>query len=336
MMDKTKNKRLNNLLQKHISNDCSTEERLEMASLIQEMNNNELKEIHKQQWNRFSYITPLSPKRTKQILNFIIKKDNSKIKICNINKKMMLVASILVFIVISISLFEKTPLTSKKITIKAEKISCSQSTKYIRNVTLPDGSSVILKAGSRLYCPQIFAKSIREVTLNGEAFFDIKHNDKIPFIIKTGEIRTIVLGTAFNINSNEKNVTISVIRGKVKVNNGKKTLAILALNQEFKYEKKNISANNKTNMINDNTTEWIKQEVDFNHISLFKIAQILSNRYGVDIKILNPEIANTLFVTSFSGMESLNEILDVICNLMPGMTYRIEDNTVIINQNNKE
>jgi hypothetical protein len=335
MMDKTKNKRLNDLLQKHISNDCSTDERLEMASLIQEMNNNELKEIHKQQWNRFSYITPLSPKRTKQILDFIIKKNN-KIKICNINKRMMLVASILVFTIISISLFEKAPLTSKKITIKAENISCSQPAKYIRNVTLPDGSSVILKAGSRLYCPPIFAKNIREVTLHGEAFFDIKHNDKIPFIIKTGEIRTIVLGTAFNINSNEKNVTISVIRGKVKVNNRKETLAILALNQEFKYDKKNISANNKTNMINDNTIEWIKQGVDFNHISLFKIAQILSNRYGVDIKILSPEIANTLFVTSFSGMESLNEILDVICNLMPGMTYRIEDNTVIINQNNKE
>ncbi len=58
-----------------------------------------------------------------------------------------------------------------------------------------------LNAESTLEFPENFNKTKREVYLKGEAYFDVKHADKIPFIIYTGEVTTEVLGTAFNIQS---------------------------------------------------------------------------------------------------------------------------------------
>ena len=80
------------------------------------------------------------------------------------------------------------------------------SVSYIRYITLPDNSSVVLHAGSKLQYPVSFNGNSREVTLWGEAYFDITSNLAKPFIIHTGKVKTTVLGTAFNIKSDGKQV----------------------------------------------------------------------------------------------------------------------------------
>ncbi|HEY6505917.1 MAG TPA: FecR domain-containing protein, partial [Chitinophagaceae bacterium] len=84
---------------------------------------------------------------------------------------------------------------------------------------LEDSTQVWLNAASSLEFPDQFDSKRREVFLSGEAYFDVKHTDKIPFIIHTGSVSTTVLGTAFNIKAypGQKNITISVSRGKVKI-----------------------------------------------------------------------------------------------------------------------
>ncbi|MEO5562373.1 MAG: FecR domain-containing protein, partial [Chitinophagaceae bacterium] len=88
-----------------------------------------------------------------------------------------------------------------------------------KSLLLEDSTQVWLNAASSLEFPDHFDSNTREVYLSGEAFFDVKHADKIPFIIHTGNISTTVLGTAFNIKAytGQKNITISVSRGKVRV-----------------------------------------------------------------------------------------------------------------------
>jgi transmembrane sensor len=66
---------------------------------------------------------------------------------------------------------------------------------------LPDGSRVWLNAGSRLIYPEFFADKNREVLLIGEAFFDVEHNEKQPFIVQTSDLRIKVLGTRFNVSA---------------------------------------------------------------------------------------------------------------------------------------
>src|SRR5690606_37545513 len=71
-------------------------------------------------------------------------------------------------------------------------------------VTLPDGTLVNLNYESRLKFPKAFTGNIREVELIGEAFFEVVSNDTMPFIVRTGNIETEVLGTSFNIRYFER------------------------------------------------------------------------------------------------------------------------------------
>lgn len=87
-------------------------------------------------------------------------------------------------------------------------------------LTLPDGTKVMLNAGSAISYPKAFAANIREVNLTGEAFFDVVRNEEAPFVIRTGEVTTKVLGTSFNVRAYPENgaVQVAVVEGKVKVN----------------------------------------------------------------------------------------------------------------------
>src|SRR6187401_2548064 len=87
-------------------------------------------------------------------------------------------------------------------------------------IVLPDGSQVWLNAGSNLdYNNSEFNKDLREVTLSGEAYFDVTKNAAKPFIIHTKKMDVKVIGTAFNVRSysNEKTAEASLIRGSIEV-----------------------------------------------------------------------------------------------------------------------
>jgi len=86
---------------------------------------------------------------------------------------------------------------------------------------LPDGSKVWLNSESKLEYKRHFNDSIREVTLEGEAFFDVVKDKKRPFVVHTSDIDVRVLGTAFNVKSYPKESLIeaTLIRGLIEVTN---------------------------------------------------------------------------------------------------------------------
>lgn len=95
--------------------------------------------------------------------------------------------------------------------------------------TLEDGSVVYLAQASTLQYPEHFDTDRREVNLQGEAFFDVAKRPEQTFLIDTEKVRVEVLGTAFDVRSNEKNpFSLSVLRGKVKVSlkQGNQTLYV--------------------------------------------------------------------------------------------------------------
>ena len=84
--------------------------------------------------------------------------------------------------------------------------------------TLEDGSVVYLAGNTSLKFPEHFSSDRREVSLQGNALFDVAGNHKRPFIIETEDTRIEVLGTAFNVKSNDSSpFELSVQRGEVKV-----------------------------------------------------------------------------------------------------------------------
>ncbi len=202
---------------------------------------------------------------------------------------------------------------------------------YTRYVMLSDGSTVILHAGSTLTCEQAFNKSTREVTLIGEAYFDIKHDAKKPFIIHTGNIKTTVVGTAFNIKacSDAKEIVVSVTRGKVRVEDEHKVLAILTANKQVVYNVNSLSTQEKKINAMAVITDWTKEDMDFNSESFQSIANELSKRYNVVIQFKNESLKQCPIKAYFNGTESLNEVLDVVCAVR-NATYVINNNKDII------
>ncbi len=85
-------------------------------------------------------------------------------------------------------------------------------------IPLPDGTSIRLNAGSTIVFPEKFSGSAREISLTGEAFFEVARDEKRPFIIKSGDLVTTVLGTSFNIKAfaNDE-IEVTVATGKVQV-----------------------------------------------------------------------------------------------------------------------
>ena len=184
-------------------------------------------------------------------------------------------------------------------------------------INLPDGSTVTLNNGSKLDYPPVFNNSTRDVYLTGEAFFDIKHDEKRPFLVHTGNYVTRVLGTAFNIKAypDDANVAVTVTRGKVQVvqNDIHKTLGILIPGQQLIADKTtHISTIKKSDV--SKVLAWKLPDFKFENIALDEAAVRMSNYYGVEVRFKNEAMRNCLFTADFTNY-TIEQALDIICTL---------------------
>ena len=207
-----------------------------------------------------------------------------------------------------------------------------KSADFIRHFTLPDGTHVVLQSGSRLDYPKQFNSNAREVSLSGEAFFDVAQDVSRPFIIHTGRVRTTVLGTAFNIRAlpEDKEIVVSVTTGKVKVEDNQKLLAVLTSNQQVKYQP--VAAVLSKNSVNAAglVTEWTKQEMAFDGQSFEEVAERLGKRYGVDIQFKKDNLKKCTIKIFFDGTETLEKVLDRLCTISNTSYSLVDGRTVVL------
>ena len=183
-------------------------------------------------------------------------------------------------------------------------------------ILLPDSTQVWLNAGSTLEYPEYFNKDSREVTLSGEAYFDVKHAAEHPFIIHTGQIKTTVLGTAFNINaySDRANIRISVSRGRVKVSRGDQLLATLVKDQEIKVSKTETLAPQKV-LSASTVAAWQQGNMIYDDETLSEIIADLERVYNVNIQISNSRISSLQVTTRFRRELGISQALEILCKL---------------------
>ena len=127
------------------------------------------------------------------------------------------VAAIVVFAVLLGSAGYYFGFRNKVTEVYSEIISAEKQ--VISEYILPDGSVVALNSNSKLVFPSNFKGNTREVTIYGEAFFDVKPDASKPFIINAGNAQVKVLGTSFNVKAYPENETVEVVvaTGKVQV-----------------------------------------------------------------------------------------------------------------------
>ena len=201
-------------------------------------------------------------------------------------------------------------------------------------ITLPDGSVVRLNAGSSIQFPKQFDKNFRQVTLSGEAFFEVIKDKERPFEVKSNRITTTVLGTSFNIKAfNKEYITVTVASGKVKVvkndKNGTDELLLLP-NQQATYNEPEKQFR-MTEVIARNYSEWTNGTVRFNNDSLNEVAKTLERWYNVRILLKSTGNENIKVNGSYKD-KKLYTILDGL-SFMYGLDYRYENDTTIIISN---
>ena len=238
-------------------------------------------------------------------------------------------ASVLLVVFVSIYRSEPKHTSAKAIPVANVPLAAASLAGYTRYITLPDGSSVVLHAGSKLEYPTVFAGKTREVRLSGEAYFDVFHNPAKPFIIHTGSVKTTVLGTAFNIKSDEKKVVISVTRGKVKVEDATRVVAVLTPDQQVEYDIKEAAGAQHIVDAETIVTGWTKENMVFDGITFEEIGKILSSRYGVPVRFENEALKKCKIRASFSGTEPLDHVAGVLSAIRNGSFEQITDGTIV-------
>lgn len=197
--------------------------------------------------------------------------------------------------------------------------------------SLPDGSKVWLNAGSTVRINKNFNGKIREVFLHGEAFFDVVHNEKKPFVIHTGEITTQVLGTAFNVKAYpQKEISIVVLRGLVGVKDVDKLLGFVKPDQQLKYDRKTRTS--RAAQINASLyTSWINNELQLSNVSMEEAAETLSRWYNVKIVFNDSALRNSKFTASFPAGAPIKQVMSIISKINR-FNYRLSADAIYISK----
>ena len=194
-----------------------------------------------------------------------------------------------------------------------------QKEKYI---LLPDSSIVILNEGSKLTYNESYGVGDRSVKLEGEAYFHIKKNNKLPFLVNTtAGITTRVLGTKFNVLSIDgQKVVITVAEGRVQVENDSEVISFLSADQQLTYKiPYNQYIEEKVNA--SEVVSWQSKDFYFDDLTLGEIAKRLEKKYNVSILISDMHLRQQRTSATFLSDESITEILDVICSFH-GIRYK--------------
>ena len=158
------------------------------------------------------------------------------------------------------------------------------------DVQLPDGTKVCMNALSELHYPTFFIGRERKVQLKGEAFFDVSHDRKHPFVVETYACDVEVLGTKFNILADARTADFSaaLLEGRLKILNrlGGGESFILSPNEQIDL----VDGHLKLNRITDpDDFRWVDGLMNLNTLSFGEVIRKFENYYGVRITIDNPE-----------------------------------------------
>ncbi len=193
--------------------------------------------------------------------------------------------------------------------------------------TLPDGSKIKLNSGSTLTYDSEFGINNRTVELNGEAFFDIEKNPKSPFIIKTGELRTKVIGTAFNVRfyQGEDKIQVLVVRGEVSVSDDVGSSFVLNPKDllEYTHYDKNVKKSICTDM--KSVIGWKDGILSFHDESFKSVCKKIERWYGVEIEVEKGANVKGFYTGEYQNM-SLEKVMD-------GISFASEFDYKIINEN---
>jgi ferric-dicitrate binding protein FerR (iron transport regulator) len=202
------------------------------------------------------------------------------------------------------------------------------------SLLLPDGSKVMLNSESRLIYPAFFTGDTREISFEGEAFFDIKTDLKRPFIVNISKIKVRVVGTRFNLRSYKEDDKIEATLEKGIIDfinpvSGKETR--LKPGEQAVFDKR--SALVQVRKVDPQLySGWKTGKFYFKSQSFEEIVRVLERRFAVTIEIRSERLKKEVFTGDFVRGENLDQILSIM-KMNTKMSYYQKEQTYIIHEN---
>ncbi|WP_394676180.1 FecR family protein [uncultured Sphingobacterium sp.] len=201
----------------------------------------------------------------------------------------------------------------------------------IYEVTLPDGTLVKLNAGTTLSYPTVFAKDKREVTLRGEAYFEVAKKKDQPFIVHTKNQQVQVLGTHFNINAYQTSVPTktTLLEGKVMVTTllGSQKVTLLPGDQSV-----NTGTELTKHPVNvQQEMAWVYGKFNFDGKSLRQVMDELSQWYAIDV-VYKGDVPDVSFFGGTFRTSKLSTILKILKD--QDLSYHLTENGKLIIEKN--
>ena len=196
-----------------------------------------------------------------------------------------------------------------------------------KTVSLNDGTKVHLNAGTTLSYSKNFNSTSREVTLNGEAYFEVEKGSS-PFIVLTDLAKVTVLGTKFNVRSREDGFEIGVNEGKVKIENKTKSIDLKKGEQvDISIDQPKVISVSK---VSNFYPGWKNNKLICDNSSLEKICKELERRYDIKIQFQNNLQKNT----TISGIidlspNNLDSVLSSI-SLLSKRKFKLQGDSYIL------
>lgn len=199
----------------------------------------------------------------------------------------------------------------------------------IQETELPDGSIVIVNSGSILRYTSAANSGERVVDLQGEAYFDVVSDPQRPFLVRTAEAWSKVVGTAFNIRSREGQTQLTVVEGKVSFFGQNENSGSLLLTGGMASNCQAGASPGAAYPVNSEwRTGWIRHQLHFDRTPLKSIAAELERHYNLQIQ-LDSRISLTQTFSGSFDRQPLEEVLTAIC-AAADLQYTLSDKRVEI------
>ncbi|GAB2787255.1 FecR domain-containing protein [Rhabdobacter roseus] len=199
---------------------------------------------------------------------------------------------------------------------------------------LPDGSTLWLHTGASITYPSTFAASQRQVSFEGEGFFDITPDKKRPFVIRSGEMTIEVLGTRFNVKAPpaQRIFEVAVVSGSVAVSaadhQANPQKVVLAPHQQVLFETSTKRLTQSTLPVQDKKEIYEPVTVTFEGTPLDRALEQLDKRFDVRLHLANPAMKTCQLTADFE-QQPLPAILEMLCASLDA-TYTMSGKTILI------
>ncbi|MDN5213626.1 FecR domain-containing protein [Fulvivirgaceae bacterium BMA12] len=196
-------------------------------------------------------------------------------------------------------------------------------------VTLSDGSVVTLNSKSKLIYPENFSGDTREITLEGEAFFEVQKDASRTFMVRSGDVVTTVLGTSFNVRAfGAEQVEVTVATGKVKVAANASGKEVLLVKGQQAIYSRTLSDITVRDINLSRYTAWISRSLEFDMMPFSEVIKILERTYNTEIRIRSPRSDDCLIRGKYENEKLINVLSGL--KFVVRFDYHVTENDIIM------